>query len=76
MLLFIQIHLSHVTISINSSSNATVSTYNFYGQLVQQSTHNVQAGNTATYLDLPNLNKGFYFLKTVINGKVKTSSTW
>jgi hypothetical protein len=25
---------------------------------------------------LANLNKGFYFLKTVINGKVKTSSTW
>jgi endonuclease I/chitodextrinase len=65
--------LSHVTISINSTSNATVSflTYNFFGQLVQQSTHNVQAGKSATYLDLPNLNKGFYFLKTIINGKVK-----
>ncbi|MGO4820742.1 MULTISPECIES: endonuclease [unclassified Flavobacterium] len=65
--------VSHVNVSINSSTNAKVDflIYNFFGQLVHQSSQNISAGKSISNLELSRLRKGFYFLKTVVNGKVK-----
>ncbi|EIA07806.1 endonuclease [Flavobacterium frigoris] len=65
--------VNDVNVSINSSTNGKVDflVYNFFGQLVSQTTQEVSAGKSVTNLELSKLRKGFYFLKTVVNGKVK-----
>ena len=65
--------VSEVTVEINSSSIAKVDfqIYNFFGQLVSQSTKEVASGKSAVNIELADLRKGFYFLKTVVNGQIK-----
>jgi hypothetical protein len=62
-----------VDVSINISENAKVDflLYNFYGQIKKQSSQEIKAGKSITKLELSELNKGFYFLKIAINGKIK-----
>jgi hypothetical protein len=64
---------NNVNVSINSSTNGKVDflVYNFFGQLVSQTTQEVSAGKSVTNLELSKLRKGLYFLKTVVNGKIK-----
>jgi hypothetical protein len=65
--------VTQVTVEINSSSNAKVDfqIYNFFGQMVSSSSYGVISGQSTVNLDLSNLGKGFYFLKTVVNGEIK-----
>ncbi|NRT12952.1 endonuclease [Flavobacterium sp. 14A] len=63
--------VSNVNVSINSTAVAKADfyIYNIYGQLVSQSSQEIAAGKSVTNLELSKLRRGFYFLKTVINGK-------
>ncbi|MBC5842151.1 endonuclease [Flavobacterium sp. F-380] len=64
--------LNTVNVTVDSVINVKVdlAIYNFSGQLIQQTTHDVKSGNSNIQLILSNLQKGNYFLKTIINGKV------
>ncbi|WP_367771051.1 endonuclease [Flavobacterium sp. WC2421] len=65
--------VSQINVEINSSSIAKVDfqIYNFFGQLVSQSSHNITSGKSTVNLQLADLRRGFYFLKTVVNGNIK-----
>ncbi|NRT15660.1 endonuclease I/chitodextrinase [Flavobacterium sp. 28A] len=64
--------VSNVNVSINSSAFAKVDflVYNIYGQLVSRSSEEISAGKSVSNLELSQLRRGFYFLKTIINGRV------
>lgn len=66
--------VSNVNVSLNSSAFAKVDfiIYNFYGQIVDRSSQEISAGKSITNLELSNLRRGFYFLKIIVDGKVKT----
>jgi endonuclease I/chitodextrinase/endonuclease/exonuclease/phosphatase family metal-dependent hydrolase len=61
----------NVTIDTVINVKVDLAIYNFSGQLIQQTTHDVKSGNSDVVLLLSNLQKGNYFLKTIVNGKVK-----
>ncbi|CAM2886656.1 endonuclease [Flavobacterium frigoris] len=65
--------VNNVNVSLTSSVTAKVDfwVYNFFGQLVYQSSNEISAGKSISNLELSTLRKGFYFLKTVVNGKLQ-----
>ncbi|MDG2431294.1 endonuclease [Flavobacterium sp.] len=62
-----------VNVTVDSLINVKVElvVYNFNGQVIQQTSHDVKSGNSDIILTLSNLAKGNYFLKTIVNGKVQ-----
>jgi endonuclease I/chitodextrinase len=65
--------VNNVNVSLTSSVNAKVDflVYNFFGQLVYQSSNEISAEKSISNLELSTLRTGCYFLKTVVNGKLK-----
>jgi endonuclease I/chitodextrinase len=65
--------MNTVNITIESASSVKVDllVYNYNGQVVKQTTQDITTGKSNLSVDLSVLNKGYYFLKTVVNGKVK-----
>jgi endonuclease I/chitodextrinase/exonuclease III len=65
--------MSTINITIESANSAQVDflVYNYYGKIVNQTTQDITTGKSNLSVDLSTLDKGYYFLKTVVNGKVK-----
>ena len=63
---------NYVLLNFESSQTveAAILVYNFRGQLVKQSTVEVQQGNFETRLNTRDLRRGVYYLKIVVNGQI------
>ncbi|WP_303317354.1 T9SS type A sorting domain-containing protein [Flavivirga abyssicola] len=63
--------VDHTNVILNSNieADAELKIYDFYGQLLKSSSHQINKGESNIRLELGDLKCGFYFLKTKINGK-------
>ncbi len=63
--------IDHINIVLNSNIKAVaeLKIYDFYGQLLKTSSHQIGIGKSDIRLELDDLRCGFYYLKTKINGK-------
>ncbi|NMH86381.1 T9SS type A sorting domain-containing protein [Flavivirga sp. Y03] len=60
---------TNVILNSNMEAEVELKIYNFYGQLLKSSFHQISAGKSNIGLQLGDLRCGFYYLKTKINGK-------
>ncbi|GAA3626927.1 T9SS type A sorting domain-containing protein [Flavivirga jejuensis] len=60
---------THVVLNSTIKADVELKIYDFYGQLLKASYHQISAGKSNIKLQLSDLRCGFYYLKTKINGK-------
>ncbi|AUP78203.1 fibronectin type III domain-containing protein [Flavivirga eckloniae] len=60
---------TNVTLDSNIEANVELNIYDFYGQLLKASSHQINAGKSNIRLELNDLRCGFYYLKAKVNGK-------
>ncbi|WP_299134858.1 endonuclease [uncultured Tenacibaculum sp.] len=64
---------NNLNVQFNSTADtdATIAIYSFRGRKVFEKTISVTEGQTKNKLQLSNLRRGFYYLKVIVDGKVK-----
>ncbi|MFC4634449.1 T9SS type A sorting domain-containing protein [Dokdonia ponticola] len=61
----------NVRFNVNNDTPADLMIFNFYGNVVFEAQEQLEQGQNTLNYDLSELNRGFYFLKVIVDGELK-----